>query len=196
MLAVLVVAGRGLSAGAGASPAGALTHLAGHADRAPALSTVSATVLWNGWNVADASSPANAFAIGPGQSADIQFEFTLTPGTPRVTNASLSLLFLGVTLSTEALQPVENSSHGSGEMNWTFGSLIYLTEGVYEVDAELSDANGTVLFEQAFYVDAQAPYVLGSAIALFAVVLGAVESYWIAAVIRWRHRGRRGYRSR
>jgi len=157
---------------------------------------LAASVSWNGVPVSQAASAATAFPIGPGDIVDVVFNFTEPRGGASVVNASLVLRYLDVTLSTESIAPTNTSGFGVGQLNWTFGSLIYVTEGVYEVDAQLADTNGVVVFNEPFYVDARAPLVLGSAVALFATVLGAAEAYWIATLVRSRTARRRRYRPR
>jgi len=156
----------------------------------------SANISWNGVGIGQASSAATAFVIGPGQSANVQFNFTQVLGAPRVTNASLVLLYLGLTLSSASIPTMPPTPAGGWQISWTFGSLIYLTEGVYQLDAQLSDANGSVLFQEPFYVDARAPYVVGSAILAMAIVLGLAEILWIRTVLRYRKSRRGRYRFR
>ena len=164
-------------------------------------SGLSVNVTWEGVGVDYANGPPTAFAVGPGASAVVGFSYGVALSAAPPTNASLVLRYLGVTLSTESIrattvcpevsEPRPLPCTGSAELNWTFGSLIYLTAGVFAVDAELLSYNGTLLFREPFYIDAEAPYVLGSITILFALVLAAAEAYWVYASIRYRHRGRR-----
>ncbi len=156
---------------------------------------VSASVTWDGVGVGAAGTPTSAFPIAAGESADVGFSFTEAAGTPPITNASLTLYGFGLALTTESIAPTTAGPNGTAELRWSFGSLIYLTEGVYEIDAQLEDANGTTLFHQAFYVDAQAPYLLGSAILALLIVLGIVEALWMRTLLRYR-RIRSGRRRR
>jgi len=191
-LAVMLATAGGLSLPLGvvaAGPSGPGTLLSPSVVR-PA-DGVAANITWNGAPVTQAGSAASAFVIGPGQTAEVGFTYAELNGTPLVTNATLDLLFLGITLSTESIRTVNVGFVGSAEMNWTFGTLLYLTEGVYEVDAKLLDANGSVLLLQPFYVDARAPYLIGSTILCMVIVLGIVEALWIRSVIRYK-RGRKG----
>jgi hypothetical protein len=195
-LAFAVAAGPLFTGGVGTSNphgTGSVGLLAGPSGAAPG---VAATVTWNGIAIDQAGSPGSAFPIGAGESATVRFNFTESAGSPSVTNASLDLLFLGVVLSTESIPAATVGLAGVAEMNWSFGALIYLTEGVYEVDAKLLDANGTALFVQPFYVDARAPFLLGSAILSMAIVLGIVEAFWIRSVVRFRRPRRGRYRFR
>jgi hypothetical protein len=168
-------------------------------------SGLSVNVTWEDVGVSYANGPPTAFALGPGASAVVDFSYVVAPSASPPTNATLVLRYLGVTLSTESIraatvcplvsEPRPLPCTGSAELNWTFGSLIYLTAGVFAVDAELLSYNGTLLFREPFYIDAEAPYVLGSLTIVFALVLGAAEAYWIVASIRYRLR-RRNWRFR
>ncbi len=179
-----------------AVPSGPTAATVGVAAR-PAAPAIGASVTWDGTPVDHAASPSTAFPIRPGESPLVLFTFTEPAGSPQVTNASLVLLFLGLTLSSESLPPTGNASGvHTAALNWSFGSLYDLTEGVYELDAELRDRDGAVRFLEPFYVDARAPYVVGSAIAAFLLVLGGVEAYWVVAALQYRRRRRRGYRFR
>ncbi len=152
---------------------------------------LSANVTWDGANVDRANSALDAFVLGAGQSAQVSIAYTGASPSDPVVNATLSLQYVRVVLSSESIVPTAVGPNGSAVLNWTFGSLIYLTEGAYALDAELLDANGSVLYHQAFYVTARAPYVVGSAIFAMALLLAVVELVWIRTVIRHRTRGRR-----
>jgi hypothetical protein len=185
---VLAVVGAPLGRAVGSDPAprdGPEPFAAGSGPTAFAV-----TVSWGGVEIGAASSPSDAFAVGGGESVPVAFNYS-GPAASQVALATLSMKFLGVALSSESIAP---STVGAAEMNWTFGPLIDLTEGIYEIDAELVDSAGQVLFEQPFYVDAKAPYTLGSAIAFFALVLATVEAYSVAANVRLRLRQKRGRR--
>ena len=191
LLLILVSLGRG-SPTVGLAPASAAPLDA----RSPAADDrVTATVTWNGVNVADASSASTAFSIRPGQSVEVQFRYAESSGADPVANASLLLLYAGLTMSAESIVTAPVGLFGATALNWTFGSLIYITEGVYEVTAELLDANGTILYSGGFFVDAHAPYVVGSLIALMATLLGIVEVFFVRSVIRYRRPRRPRYLS-
>lgn len=165
-----------------------------------AVTNFSANVTWNGVGIDQAGSSSTAFTLGAGQSAAVVFAYAEAAGMPAVTNASLVLRYLDVNLSTESIRATtavaaSGAESGEAQLNWTFGSLVYLTQGVYEVEAELLDANGSVLFQEPFYVDGTAPFVVGSAITAFALVLGGAEAVWVVQVIRSR-RARKGGRYR
>lgn len=160
----------------------------------PAVSAV--TVTWDGVPVGSASSPATAFLLAPGGSSQVVFAFQQANTSDPASNATLALRYLDDTLSTESIPTSGPPTSASADLTWTFGSLAYLTQGVYELVAELLDPAGNVLFRQVFYVDVEAPYVIGSAIALFAVVLAGAEAYWIAVLLRAPAARRRRYRTR
>lgn len=157
----------------------------------PPGGSVSATVTWNGVPVGQATTPATAFVVRPGDSPLVAFTFFQPAGSPVVVNASLVLRFLGITLSDLSVPPDNVSGQHFADLNWSFGSLYELTEGIYEVTAELLDAQGAIQFQEAFYVTARAPYLVGSAVTAFLLVLGAAEVYWVAAVVLHRRARRR-----
>jgi len=191
-IAVALVAAAWLGAGlaTGASTGAAGTPVAGPAQN------LSVTISWNGVDVGQAGSASSAFVVGAGQTVDVAFHVNGTSGGDVATSAQLVLLYLGLTLSTEAIATNGPEPAGGWQLNWTFGSMIYITQGVYEVDAQLLDPNGSALFHEPFYVDARAPYLLGSAILSMAVILGIAELLWIRTVLRYRrsHRGRYRFR--
>ncbi len=157
---------------------------------------LAVNVSWNGIGVANASAAATAFPISPGQVAAIEFAFA-GGAASTVTNATVLLGFAGAVLSRDSVLPtVGPSDTGRAEIDWSFGNLYAAIEGVYPLTAELRAANGTVLFTTQFFIDARAPYVVGSAAVVFLGVLGAVELGWIVAAVRRERRRQRRFRSR
>jgi hypothetical protein len=155
----------------------------------------SVEVRWNGEPVADAALPTAAFVVRAGGTETVNFTFVETGPGLEVTNATLVVWFLGLPLSRESLVTTATlGGTGYAEVNWSFGSLSDLTEGLYQVDAELTGPSGQVLFDQPFYVDVETPTVLGSALALAVVVLGGLEACWVALTLRERWVRRRGKR--
>ena len=158
----------------------------------PESPPIGATVTWDGTSVGHASTPSDAFVVSPGSSSRVVFTFYEPSDAPTIANASLVLRFLGVTLSTESIAPSPNrSGFVVVGLNWSFGTLYRLTEGVYELDAELVDTHGAVRFLEPFYVDARAPYVVESGIVAFLLVLGGAELYSVIVLLRHRARRRR-----
>ena len=102
----------------------------------PADPALSANVTWDGTNVGRANSALSAFVLGAGQNAQVSFAYSAPNGSVGVVNATLSLLYVGLTLSSESIRTTTTGANGSAVLNWTFGSLIYLTEGAYELQAE------------------------------------------------------------
>jgi hypothetical protein len=193
VVAVLVLAVP-VAARADAARSGPAPQLVPAASKPPA--GLAVTVTWDGASIALAGSPADAFALGPGQTASVDFSFQGASGGATPTNASLLLRYFGLTLSTVGAAPGGSGGSGQAELNWSFGSFAGVTQGVYEVLAQLTDANGSLLFSEPFYVHVQARFVLGSAVAIFALVLAVAEAYWIVVVVRaglarrWRFRSR------
>jgi len=155
---------------------------------------LNVSVTWNGAGIAQAGSASAGFVIGAGQTAMVRFSYS-GAGALAVRGASVLVLFLGLTLSS-LTTVVKPAAAGEAVVNWSFGSAIYITEGAYKAEAQLSDANGSVLFSEPFYVDARAPYVFGSAIPAMAALIGLAEAFWIRTVIRYRRHRRGRYRYR
>ena len=194
---VAAVLAASLLAGTGAAaPLSDRPHEVGGSSVARPSVISSVTITWNGVDIGQASSPSTAFVIGAGQSANVRFNFTETHGNDSVASAELVLLFLGFPLSTESIPTMPPAPAGGWQLNWTFGSLIFLTEGAYEVSAQLLDANGTVLFSAPFYVDARAPYLVGSTIVAMAIVVALAELLWVRTVLSYRKARRGRYRFR
>lgn len=183
--AILVAVSPAVALGArDGSPAPELQVLPGAAGN---NSSFFVDVLWNGVPLNDAALPSSAFVVRPGEIAAVNFTFAESGAGAGVTNATLVTWYLGVPLMREVF-PTTSTTAGVGyaQLNWSFGALLDLTEGVYEVDAELSDAAGHVVFDEPFYVDAQSPAVLGSAIALALVILGGLAACWVGLTLRER----------
>ncbi len=155
-----------------------------------------AGVTWDGTNVSSAHSPTTAFTLTPGQKARVFFGYVepVTQG-PHVTNASLTLTYLGVVIesSITPAHPTPQSLAGAGfaEINWSFGSLYQVIEGAFQLTASLLDKNGSTVWSEPFYVDARAPYSLESGFVVVLLILFVLEAYYIAAAFRTARGGRR-----
>ncbi len=165
---------------------------------APAASGsgLEVTVTWDGTPISVASTVVNAFPLASGSVATVEFVYRDAASDAVPANASLLLRFFGLTLSTEGTVPSASGGAGTAELNWSIGSLNGVLQGVYEILAQLTDGNGSLVFSEAFYVELQAPFVIGSAIAVFGLVLAVAEAYWIVVVVRARARQRGGTGSR
>jgi hypothetical protein len=167
--------------------------LAGSSKTVSAAPTASpgpfdAELFWNGANAASANSASSAFTVTPPQTANATFHYngtSLLVPPPAVTNASLTLTFFGLALTTNT-GPF-HSLGGSTEqatINWSFGPLIQLTEGVYQLSAKITNSAGATIWSESFYIDVKAPYSLESGLVVFLIILSLAEIYWIAASIR------------
>lgn len=199
IVAVAAIAALGVVGG----PASAVAHAAVtpmiyvHVGGPPAVvaSGWEVSVTWGGQPISFASSPADAYALAPGGSVTVVFSYQGASENRTPTNASLLLLYFGLTLSTQGAEAYGSGGSGGAMVNWSFGSLDAVLQGVYEVVAQLTDARGDLLFSEPFYINAQAPWVIGSAVTIFGLVLGIAEAYWIVVMVRTRG-GRRWRRSR
>ncbi len=192
VLVALLLTGDALLGRPGSVGTGAVSPAVGL--RTASSAGLQVTVTWDGVSIAGANSAPDAFALAPGQTVSVVFTFRGAAANATPTNASLLLRYFGTTLSTEGTVPTVAGGAGRAVVNWTFGSLLEVIQGVYEVVAQLTDANGSMLFSEPFYINAQAPFVIGSAIAVFGIVLAGAEAYWIVVVVRTR--GGRRWRSR
>jgi hypothetical protein len=143
-------------------------------------------VLWNGANASAHGSPGSAFSVGAGQTANVTFSCTTGPthAACPVTNASLTLTFLGVAVTTS--QSPFSEAHGdNATINWSFGSLSELTEGTYELKAVMLNATGGDVWSESFFIDVKAPVDrLESGLAVFLIILALAEIYSIVGAIR------------
>ncbi|HLN51664.1 MAG TPA: hypothetical protein VK455_06380 [Thermoplasmata archaeon] len=147
----------------------------------------SAELLWNGANATSANSASSAFTFTSGETANATFHFagtSLLVPPPAITNASLTLTFFGLALTTNT-DPFHVIAGGEqARINWSFGPLIQLTEGVYQMSAKITNASGGSAWSETFYIDVKAPYSLESGLVVFLIILSLAEIYWIAASIR------------
>jgi hypothetical protein len=153
-----------------------------------AIGPLVASVFWNGQNASGASSPSSAFTIGSGQTANVTFAYARTLFQ---SNASLTLTYLGLTLTTNTAPFHSAAGGGAATVNWSFGALIQLTEGVYQLTAKITNATGASLWSESFYIDVKTPYSLESGLVIFLIILVLAEAYWIGASIRGARRGGR-----
>jgi len=141
-------------------------------------------VTWNGKPIGDASTQAHAFSITTDQRVLVNFSFVVPPFGPDVTTARIQALYFGAVISTDQVSTSTTAGVGKGLMNWTLGTFTYLLAGVYVLSASLVDSNGSTVWSEHFYIDATAPYHIGSGLTIFLIVLGLVELYSILTVGR------------
>jgi len=154
---------------------------------APAvIGPFAAGATWNGANLSSASTSGSAFVLAQGNTAEVVFTYRGI-GAVNVGNATLSLAYLGVVLTTSRAQahivggpPVT----GSAVINWTFGALNEALEGVFQLTASLLFTNGSTAWSQTFFVNARAPFDLESGAVVVLLILAIAELYWGLAAIR------------
>ena len=128
---------------------------------------------------------SHAFTLGVNQRSLVVFTYDVPLGGPNVTTARMQAIYFGAVISTDQVSTHTNlSGTGSGTMNWTLGTFTYLLAGLYLLTASLVDSNGTTVWSESFYMQASAPYHVGSGLIIFLIVLALVELYSIATVGR------------
>ncbi len=122
-----------------------------------------AEVFWNGANAASANSASSAFTYTSGETANATFHFngtSLVVPPPSITNASLTLTYFGIALTTNT-GPFHSIGGSASEarINWSFGPLVQLTEGVYQLSAKITNTTGATIWSESFYIHVKAPYL-------------------------------------
>lgn len=150
--------------------------------RAASPGPVSATVLFDGVNVASHDSLGSAIATSFSGTFTTQFIWSSPLSSPStVTQGEVQILFFGAAVGTSTQQQLQSGS-GNFTLKSDFSQNQYIYEGVYEIVATLSD-NGTTLLTQDFFIWVQATDHLTIAnIVLILVIL--LEIYQIAALGR------------
>ncbi|MFY9716341.1 MAG: hypothetical protein WAK40_00155, partial [Thermoplasmata archaeon] len=170
-----------------ASATGLGSHPLGSPERAPpavpAITNPLAT--WDSTNLGAASDQAHAFSITTNQRVLVNFTFVVPVGEPKVTTARIQAIYFGAVISTDQVSAsTDLSGNGVAYMNWTLGTFTYLLAGVYLLTASLVNATGATVWSENFYIQAHAPYRIGSGLIVFLLVLGFVELYSILTVGR------------
>jgi hypothetical protein len=162
------------------------SHEAG-APLTPAITNPQAT--WDGTNLGAASDQAHAFSISTNQRVLVNFTFDVPLGEPNVTTARVEAIYFGAVISTDQVSAsTDIAGHGVAYMNWTLGTFTYLLAGVYLLTASLVNATGATVWSENFYIQAHAPYRIGSGLIIFLIVLGLVELYSMLTVGRARRK--------
>ncbi len=147
------------------------------------LGLTGAGVLWDGKNVTSANTPAKAFSLAGASTASVVFTFYDPAATVR--NASLTLVYLGVVLTTAKAQPTATvPGEFSAKINWSFGQITKALEGVFQLKASLLYGNGTTAWSEGFFVFVKAPYFVESAAAVVLLILVIAELYWGISAVR------------
>lgn len=151
---------------------------------------LGAVVLWNGKNVSSAGSPSAAFSLSKGQTAAVTFSYDALSTVGAVGNATLTLTYLGIVLTTSRASAHALGPSGSAQINWSFGPLYNALQGVFQLTASLLNPNGSSLWSESFYVFAKAPYLLESGAVIVLLILVVAELYWATSAIRDARRNR------
>ncbi|HTP53346.1 MAG TPA: hypothetical protein VML94_00040 [Thermoplasmata archaeon] len=170
---------------ASATPIGSRTTAGGPAPPASAAIT-NPRATWDGTNLSAASDQAQAFSINTDQRILVNFTFVVPLGQPNVTTARVQAIYFGAVISTDQVGASLNeiTRDGAAQMNWTLGTFTYLLAGVYLLTASLVNGTGATVWSESFYIQAHAPYRVGSGMIVFLIVLGLVELYAILTVGR------------
>ena len=144
---------------------------------APGISLKGESARWDGKNLSTASTASHAFTLGVNQRSLVVFTYDVPLGGPNVTTARMQAIYFGAVISTDQVSTHTNlSGTGSGTMNWTLGTFTYLLAGLYLLTASLVDSNGTTVWSESFYMQASAPYHVGSRLIIFLIVLALSNS--------------------
>lgn len=155
----------------------------------PGVAGVS--VAWDGTNTSGAGSVRTAISVSAGHTARVVFRYGGLSAAS-VGNATLELIYLGAVLTLSRAQP---SSAGLGNytarLNWSFGSISPILEGVYQLRDALVYQNGSTAWQSSFFIFVKAPYLLESGAAAVLVVLVIIELFWGLSTIREARRAAR-----
>lgn len=143
---------------------------------------ITASVAFNGVNVDSHDSLGSAISTSFSGAFSTAFTWTASGSAPvTVTQAEIQLLFFGAAVGTSSGSFVKLGSNAY-TLSSDFTQNNYLYEGVYEIQATLSD-NGTTLFTQDFFVWVQATNHL-TIVNVLLILIILLEIYEIAALSR------------
>jgi hypothetical protein len=147
----------------------------------PLVTSVSGEAFWNGVNANTASTPATAFSWSFSDVAHIKFQWAGPVIGPEVSQASLVVNFLGLPAYTKQQVLSVPQPVGSVNMTYDLSQYKWLLQGLFELHGHLADPNGTVLWNENFYVRVSQPYdIVIATVGL--LILTLVELYLIATV--------------
>jgi hypothetical protein len=177
-LALLLLVGPFSYLAAGSHPSGTPDRTS---DLRPDDATFSATVTFQGAPTTDYSTPGSAIRTSFDSSFTSVFNWSSDQAT-LVTQATLSVLFLGATVGTTSntLNNAVPSLIGNITLTSDFTQNKFLFEGVYQLIASLYD-HGQAIYNTTFYVWVQAPYHL-TVVNVALLLIGAYEVWQIAAL--------------
>lgn len=144
---------------------------------------VTASVTWDGSNIATASSASSAFQIHVGGVANVLFTWSSPPlSSNSIDDARLQMFYFGFSLITRDVTQTAGTASGHVPMNWSTGALAYALEGTYRVEASLLASNGTTMWSETFWVDLVAPYYILALLPIVFILIIIYEIYNVATV--------------
>jgi len=148
----------------------------------PSTSSFSASVTFQGTSVLDHSTPGSAIQSSFGSSFVSVFIWNSPGQATLITEAALSVQFLGATVGTTSNTINGATPQLNGQINLTsdFTQDKYLFEGVYQVVASLFD-HGQAIYNTTFYVWVQAPDHF-TVVNVALILIGLYEIWQIAAL--------------
>ncbi len=161
---------------------------AGAAPRAAGAPGFSATVTWNGQNVAGAGTAASAIPTSFGDPASVVFSWSqggpsLLSASESVSSVQLHVVYLGqqVWSRDQVFQPADARAIDNTTLGADLTSGQYLIEGVYEVTAQIVSVGNGTLWSENFFLHVTAPDQLTLATVGLALI-AAYELYSLARV--------------
>ncbi|MCI4360178.1 MAG: hypothetical protein L3J91_00580, partial [Thermoplasmata archaeon] len=151
-------------------------------------SGLSATVTWNGKDVASASTIPSALSTGFTSTIDVHYTWSSSAVGPlRVSSytigtARLQMFYFGFPLGTRDVvdtNPVP-ATNGSFDMAWDPGVLQWVLAGSYAMTASLIAPNGTTEWSESFFIHVTATAGIGAALPIILIVIGLWELYSLA----------------
>ncbi|MGI0071226.1 MAG: hypothetical protein ACRECT_04045 [Thermoplasmata archaeon] len=153
---------------------------------APSASGTTATVTWDGSDIANAANSSSAFPISFNGVVNVLYVWSsshlLTPTL--INDARLQIFYFGFALATRDVTQSVGSASGRIVMNWTTGPLEYITEGRFLLTASLLSPNGTTAWSQSFWVDVSAAFYVVAALPIVLILIAIYELYGVAMVGR------------
>ena len=147
----------------------------------PASGPITATVTWDGVNIATANTTSSAFHISFNGAVNLLYSWSqpvLTAAAWSVNDARLQIFYFGFALGTRDITTTVGRTTGSIVMgNWSTGPLQYILEGTYMLTASLIATNGSTAWSQSFWVDVAAPFYILAVLPLVLVLIAIYEVY-------------------
>jgi len=149
---------------------------------------LTASVTWNGDDIATAATMSSALSTNFGSIVDLRYDWSSAgPGTGagtlyNISDARLQMFYFGFALATRDVldsNPVA-ASNGTFDMTWYPGVLQWLMAGTFGLTASLLAPNGTTEWSQNFFVHVTAPASVGAVVPILLIIIGIYEFYALA----------------